>query len=380
MHERKRKILYVITKGSWGGAQRYVFDLATSLSKNEFDVEVAVGEGSFLKERLTAHGIRVVSVPALQRDVSFVKEIHSFLFLYKIFRTFPRPDIVHLNSSKAGALGALAARIAGVPRTIFTAHGWPFKEEKNFLWRIFAWLASYITALFSTDIITVASLEFEQAKAMPFVAPKVRLIHNGIRPPHYLSREEAREKLGLPKEIPVIGSIGELTRNKNYAELISATRQLARERDCKLVIIGGGEDLAEMAENTQNDPVLRGRVILCGFKEDAYTYLKAYDIFALPSLKEGLPYVLLEAGGASLPVVASSVGGIPDIVENGKTGLIVPPKDSKLLEGALRELLEQEEMRKELGCALKERVEKTFSFEHMSAETMRVYLGKESKS
>src|SRR3989338_2906495 len=139
MHERKRKILYVITKGSWGGAQRYVFDLATSLSKNEFDVEVAVGEGSFLKERLTAHGIRVVSVPALQRDVSFVKEIHSFLFLYKIFRTFPRPDIVHLNSSKAGALGALAARIAGVPRTVFTAHaflesgeekGLPFVPQK----------------------------------------------------------------------------------------------------------------------------------------------------------------------------------------------------------------------------------------------------------
>src|SRR3989338_9863030 len=140
MDERKRKILYVITKGNWGGSQRYLFDMATSLPKNKFDVKVAIGEGGLLKERLLENGIKVISIPALQRDISVMKEIRSFVSLYKIFRTSPRPDVVHLNSSKASALGALAARIAGVPRIVFTAHGWPFKEDRPWVikWLIYA--------------------------------------------------------------------------------------------------------------------------------------------------------------------------------------------------------------------------------------------------
>ncbi len=369
-----KKILYVITKGTWGGAQRYVFDLATSLPRDEFEVEVAIGEDGLLREKLATKNIKTVSISELQRDISLRKEIGSFFTLYNVFRT-SRPDVVHLSSSKAGALGALAARIAGISHIIFTVHGWPFNENRNWLWKTVTWLASYTTALLSTDLIVIASPDFEQVKAMPFIMAKTHLIPNGIKTPEFLSREEARRKLEIRPDALVVGSIGELTWNKNYPELVMVAASLFRERfNFEFAAIGEGEDrdeiLAEITKHKPGSPVLDGHRILRGFKEDAYTYLKAFDIFVLNSRKEGLPYVILEAGAAGLPVAATSVGGIPDIIENDKTGLLAPPY--RMID-ALRKLLEEQEMRERLGSALKERVEKKFSFEQMRAKTLAVY-------
>ncbi|MDO8594886.1 MAG: glycosyltransferase [bacterium] len=370
MTPKKQKIIYVITKSNWGGSQRYVYDLASSLSHTEFEVSVVLGGTGLLKEKLSTSTIATLPVSELQRDISVVKEIRSFFSLYGIFRK-SRPDIVHLNSSKAGALGALAARIAGVRRIIFTAHGWPFNEKRGHLWNLLTWLASYVTALLSTDVIVITSLDCKQAKAMPFVRTKIHLIPNGIKMPDFLSREEARSTLNLPHEATVIGSIGELTRNKNYPELITVAAGLYREHlDFKLVIIGEGEDRVEITSGIKNNLVIDGRVIVDGFREDAQRYLKAFDIFVLNSRKEGLPYVILEAGAAGLPVAATAVGGIPDIVENDKTGLLVPPYK---MDEALRKLITEKETREKLGDALKDRVEKTFSFERMLRETLLLY-------
>lgn len=369
--QKKTKILYVITKGTFGGAQRYVFDLATSLPQGEFEVTVIVGEDGLLTKKLATRQIKTETIPALQRDLSFLKEIRSFFSLYACFRK-SRPDIVHLNSSKAGGLGALAARIAGVKKIVFTAHGWPFNEQRGFVWRIGTWCASYATALLATDIITIASKEYAQAKAMPFIAGKTHCIHNGVPHLPFLSREEAREKLGLRKDTLVVGSVGELTWNKNYPELVSIAGKLMGERlDFDLAVIGEGEDRAEITRRAKESPILDGRIQLLGFKEDAYTYLKAFDIFALNSRKEGLPYVLLEAGMAGLPVVATAVGGIPDIITDGETGLLATP--ARTMEDALRKLLTKKETREKLGSALKTHVEQTFSFEVMLQKTLQLY-------
>ncbi|MDO8619726.1 MAG: glycosyltransferase family 4 protein [bacterium] len=380
--EKRQKILYVITKGSWGGAQRYVFDVATHLPQSEFDVEVVLGGEGLLKERLQANSIKVISLPELQRDISLIKEVRSFLSLLKIFRK-SRPNIVHLNSSKAGVLGAIAARLLSFfsfleptayrlkPKIVFTAHGWPFNEERGWFRKSLLWLASYITALLATEIIVITSLDFEQAKAMPFVAHKTRLIFNGIKVPEFLSRDEAREKLGLQRDDLVVGSIGELTRNKNYPELVTVVAKLlGKGLTFELAIIGEGEDRTEITSRMKSGSIPEGHVTLLGFKQDAYTYLKAFDIFALNSLKEGLPYVLLEAGLAGLPVVATSVGGIPDIIENGQTGLLVPPFH---MDEALQKLLTEKETREKLGSALKERIREAFSFERMLTETLEIY-------
>ncbi len=376
MHERRKKIIYVITKSNWGGAQRYVFDLATSLPGNEFLVTVALGGNGLLRDRLEAAGIRVIPIAGLARDIGVVRELRAFMSILTILAN-EKPDVIHLNSSKAAGLGVLAARLYQLTTfnlqltTIFTVHGWPFNEDRSWLWKIFTWLASYVTALLSTDIIVIASREFKQVKAMPFVVKKAHVIPNGIKAPEFLSREEARRKLEIRQEALVVGSIGELTWNKNYPELVMVAARLLKERlDFELVVIGEGEDRAEITARIKNSPILDGRKVLFGFREDAYKYLKAFDIFVLNSRKEGLPYVVLEAGAAGLPVAATSVGGIPDIIENDKTGLLVPPYR---MDEALQKLLTEKEMREKLGRALKERVAKMFSFERMLTETRKLY-------
>ncbi len=383
---KRTKIVLLITKANFGGAQRYVFDLATSLSQDEFDIEVVLGGDGVFKEKLAKRNIHTTSLAELQRDISLVKEIRSFFSLLKIFRT-SRPDIVHLNSSKAGGLGVFATRLISLscfllhllnarrytlyaPRIIFTAHGWPFCEKRNRLWKVLVWIASYLTALLSTDIIVISSQDFDQVRTMPFIITKTHLIRNGIKIPEFFSREEGREKLELRQDALVVGSIGELAGNKNYAGLIEVVGHLREKYDFELIVIGEGADRDKLTERIKDNPVLLHHARLVGFKEDACKYLKAFDVFVLNSDKEGLPYVLLEAGAAGLPVVATSVGGIPDIIENERTGLLVPPYQ---MGEALRKLLTERKTREELGSALNERIEKGFSFERMLRETIAVY-------
>ncbi len=125
----RRKILLVVTKGNWGGAQRYVYDLATELPVDQFEPVVVAGAGHALPTRLAAAGIRTIALPKLERDINWRQEAATLAALVKIFWR-ERPSVVHLNSSKIGGLGALAARLALVPRIIFTAHGWPFHEAR----------------------------------------------------------------------------------------------------------------------------------------------------------------------------------------------------------------------------------------------------------
>ena len=141
------KILFVITKGNWGGAQKYVFDLATSLPKEKFNVSVACGEGEALPKKLVEAGIRVIPIPFLGRDINILNDCSVFFRLIKLFIA-ERPDVVHLNSSKIGGMGALAARMAFVPKIVFTAHGWTWNEDRSYLSKKIIVFISWLTTDF----------------------------------------------------------------------------------------------------------------------------------------------------------------------------------------------------------------------------------------
>jgi len=303
----RKKILYVITKSNWGGAQRYVFDLATHLPKGTFEPVVACGGGGMLVERLRAENIRVVEVPSLERDISFIKEIRAFFSLRKLFRD-EKPDAVHLNSSKAAALGALAARLAGVPKILFTVHGWPFGEERNVLSKILIWKISWLTALLSHRIIVVSDYDLKVAQRMPFIGHKTVLMYNGIGPVQFGSGEKIRS--AFPARVRVTGTIGELNKNKNQQALIEEAKN---NPDMYVAIVGDGE-MRAVLEAKIKQYGLENRVKLFGFVP-ASEVLKGFDTFALPSIKEGLPYVLVEARAAGLPIVANRIGGVGEIVD-----------------------------------------------------------------
>ena len=303
-----KKILYVVTKSNWGGAQRYVYDLATSLSREQFEVAVALGGTGELARRLKEAGVSVLPLERVQRDLSLTADVGGFVSLYRAIRSH-RPDVVHLNSSKAGGLGALAARLLGVRNIIFTAHGWPFAEKRSLLWRLFALLGSWATAILSHSVIVVSKNDLRIGKKMPFCDSKMHLIYNGIDINLSLGSGE-RIRSAFPRGVSITGTVGELTKNKNQISLIERAKD---NPDLYVAIVGEGEDRSKL-EAKIREYGLEDRVKLFGFIP-ASEVLRGFDVFALPSLKEGLPYVLLEAKAAGLPIVASRVGGVGEILD-----------------------------------------------------------------
>ena len=387
MSEKRKKIIYVITKGNWGGAQRYVFDLATHLPKEKFDRAVAMGEGGILQEKLAGCGIRTLTLSRLRETGQAVPQIADLGVLYDLVRLFKRErlDIIHLNSSRAALLGALAVRFVSLfsllveprayrlkPKIIFTVHGWPFKEPRPLPVRMVIWAASYFTAFLATDVILVSKEDEALAKRMPGIAKKIRRIANGIAETALLSKEYAREKLA-PAELRHlfwIGTIGELTANKGQRYLIEAFSRLSK--NAALVVIGNGPEKKSLEEQTRALGA-SSRVVFADSILDAARYLQAFDVFAFPSLKEGLPYALLEAGYAGLSVVATDIPGNREIIIDEAHGILVPPQNSRKLEEALRAFIENADARKKCGVRLAQRVQREFRFETMFKKTMQLY-------
>jgi len=304
----KKKILFAITKSNWGGAQRYVYDLATGVPRDQFETAVAVGGSGALVEKLAASGVTVLPLAGLQRDLSATADVGGFLALYRAIKKY-RPDVIHLNSSKVGVLGALAARLLRVPRIVFTVHGWPFEEQRNMLWRVMAFLGSWGTALFSHSVIVISTKDLRIGRRLPFCGRKMRLIFNGIDfSMPFSSGEQIRN--AFPRGVHITGTVGELTQNKNHISLIE---QVKNDPRLFLAIVGEGEERARLERKIQEYD-LTGRVKLFGFLP-ASEVMKGFDTFTLPSKKEGLPYVLLEAKAAGLPIVANRVGGVNDVVD-----------------------------------------------------------------
>ena len=296
----KRKVTYVITKSNWGGAQRYVFDLATNLPKQDFDVSVILGGDGALAQKLQEQKTSVYRSLSMQRDVSMFADIKSFFELYRLFKQI-RPDVVHLNSSKAGGIGALAARMAGVKNIIFTVHGLPEDEPRGAFARWLIKIATRLTFALCDTVITVSNDNQRRVHGR-------LLIYNGVGPIVFGTGDTIRS--AFPPGVTITGTIGELNKNKNQQALIEEAK---RTPNMFVAIVGEGEMRGEL-ERLINKYNLNNRVKLFGFLPAAEV-LKGFDVFALPSLKEGLPYVLLEAKQAGLAIVATQVGGIPDILD-----------------------------------------------------------------
>lgn len=375
---KKRKILFVITKSNFGGAQKYVFDLATGLPKDQFEAVVALGGSGVLIQKLHADHIRVLPIFSLARDVNPGSDLAAFFELWKIFRT-ERPDVVHLNSAKAGGVGALAARLAGVPIIIFTAHGWAFNEERPLWQKLIIKFFSWITVMLAHKTIAVSDAVKNDTEEWPLVSEKISVIKNGIREPEFFTQKDARMHLfamaniHVPENAFVVGTIAELHKNKGLSYAIEAIAKIVSENpNLYYFVLGDGEE-KEHLEVLVGHQGLQGRVFLLGFVKDAASFLTAFDTFILPSIKEGLPYVILEAGLAHLPVVASDVGGIPEVIENKKTGLIVPARDSEAITTAIQTLMADRPLAERFRAALRERVLADFSLSRVIKNTSFLY-------
>ena len=338
-----KKVLFIITKSVWGGAQKYVFDIAVNLPSIDFKTAVAGGGNGPMAEKIKSAGLPYFEIKNFQRDINFLKEIFAFFEILKIlFKT--KPDIVHVSSSKAGGLAGTAFFFYKLffmrnnPRAIFVVHGWAFLESRP-KWQIgFIKLASKITCLFYDKIICVSENDYKEAiKNKIASAKKITVIHNGIKPEDYDFEERTEKEF-------TVGTIGEAVKNKGHKYLAEAMKNFP---EIKLNIVS----------NVPN----------------ASRYLKNFDIFVLPSIKEGLPYAILEAGLAGLPVIASNIGGIPEIIENEKDGLLVPPANPEKLSEAIKKLINNKTLCETFARNLNEKIKKDFSLGKMVKETIKTY-------
>ncbi len=369
-----RRILYIITKSVWGGANRYVFDLATNLS-GKFKVSIAAGGKEKFYQKIKETDIPYYDISNFQRTINPFKDIFAFFeVLSLIFQI--KPDIIHVNSPKAGGIVGVAAwfyklfihyRLC----LVYTSHGWTFSEDRP-KWQIFLIkLFSKITCFFYDKIICVSQYDRKIAlKNKIATADKLTTIYNSISPINFLAKEQAQKKL-INKISPlVVGTVAEWTKNKGLIYLLKALEEI-KEKEFDAILIGSGENpdkekMYRLVEKNKN-------IYLIEWIDNAASYLKAFDIFVLPSLKEGLPYTILEAMLAETPIIATNVGGIPEMIENNVNGILIQSKNSQQLAEKILYLINNPEKAVVMAQKARKKVEKKFSLEKMIKKTKAMY-------
>lgn len=387
---QKTKILYLITKSNWGGAQKYVYDLATEL-KDKYEIKVALGGDGPLASKLRQANIPVIGINGLGRDISFKNDLFALIDIISIIWT-ERPDILHVNSSKISGLGSFIGRIFGIKKIIFTAHGWAFNENRSVLSKYLIKIAYLLTIWFSHITIGVSNQVIKQISDWPINKRKLHVIKNGIHTPNFLPRVEARKYLShttpeifksiadlepdLNNEVIWFGGIGELHPIKGHVYAIQAMANISAARpNLKFIymIIGEG-DIRSFLTDEIKRLGLESKVFLLGLAPDAAIYLKAFDYYIFPSLSEGLAYAVIEAGFANLPVIASQVGGIPEIITSSVHGTLVPSMNPVAIEHAIYTYIDHPEIAIKHASALNEKVEKEFAVRDMVEKTSSIYL------
>lgn len=386
------KILQIITQGEQGGAQLHVRDSALGLAALGHDVYVATGRQARLEDRwlfgeLENAGfdrMQLRIIRDLQREVHINTEFKAFAQTYKLVKSI-KPDIVHVHSSKAGSLCAVAARLAGA-KVVYTVHGFVFNEPMGIFKKYF-YLISELTARFFRNY-TIAVSKFDLATGRKYhIIPKKKgiVIYNGIDPKKVdsiLTKEKARaalyEKMGFtfPKGVRIIGLVANLYPAKGVEYLIDAAYLAERYKGLTntiFIVIGEGELRKELEQQIAESGV-QGIFFLAGSVPDAYKYLKAFDLFVMPSVKEGFPYALLEVMMARVPFIATKVGGIPEIAEYSYSPL-VEAGSAKYLTEKIMEFIAHEKPagRKKVVKVEESSLPKKFSLSNMIDEIEGVY-------
>lgn len=376
MENNKKTILYLITQSELGGAQRYVFDLAKNF-KNEFNVFVAFGEqgkSGELAKKLDKENIKYFIIPYLKRSISLIMDFLALINIINIIKKI-KPDIIHLNSSKISIIGSLASLCAKRRALcVYTAHGWVFNEPMSKFKKIFYFYAEKFTAILKDKIICVSKFDKEVAINKKITHEKKLIsIHNGIEEITFLNKEKSRERLYILSEKIIIGSIGNLYKTKGFEYLIKATDILKKEYpEIKMIIIGEGKEKRNLhglikKYNLENNFILAGRI------NNASRILKAFDIYVCSSVKEGLSYTIIEAMQAGLPIIATNVGGNPELIKNNISGLIARSRNPNSLAKNIKKLLETKKFREKLGLKAQEISQKEFNLEKMINKTREVY-------
>ncbi len=357
---RKARVIHVITRFDKGGSAENTYLTAAGLDREAREVWLVTGpsresamgpqESACVEEnlaRLRARAVKLLTLDALVRQVDPVRDLTALLALWRLFRR-ERPAIVHTHTSKAGIIGRWAAWMAGVPVIVHTPHGhvfWGyFGPAKTRLFIALEKLTALITdrLVMLTDQERLDHLRFRIAPQEKFVT-----IHSGVDLGRIRAsageRERARESLGISSGAFVVGTVGRLTAVKGHRVLLDAAQKvIARHGETIIVLLGAGELLGELERQAARLGIGEN-VRFAGWQPDAARIMSAFDLFAFPSFNEGMGKALVEAMALGKPVVASRIGGITDLIDDGVSGFLVPAAEPEALADRILYILENPE-------------------------------------
>jgi glycosyltransferase involved in cell wall biosynthesis len=377
---RPIRVLHVITRMIVGGAQENTMLSCALADRDRFPSELLTGPQTGAEGELHTE-TRARGVP-LRLESSLVREIHpwkdavALLNLTRLLRSGGW-DVVHTHSSKAGILGRLAARLAGVPVVVHTAHGWGFHPRQSAAVRGLYIALERSCARWCDRLIVVGEADREAGLSLGIGRPEqYLLIRSGIEIEAYrdvgISRTEARARAGVPTDAFVVGCVGRLSPQKAPLDLLEAFALVVREvPEAHLLMVGDGP-LRGDVEAAIARHGLQGRVHLSGLRRDVPELLRAFDVFALSSHWEGLPRVFPQAMAAGLPIVATRVAGAADAVAEADNGHLVEVGDVSAMAARLVDLARDPARRAAMGRRGLERVEE-FSARRMVDQLQALY-------
>ena len=378
------KVLRVIARLNMGGPALHVAYLTAGLRERGYDTtlvagSLARGEDSmdFVAREL---GVAVERLPELRRDISAIHDLRAVVHLAQRIRR-ERPTILHTHTAKAGAVGRLAALLAGdarPPIVVHTFHGHVLRGYFGPLRSLAFRLLERQLARMTTALVAV-SPEVRDDLVRLGVAPRAKFtvvrvgIELGERVAGRDGRDETRRVLGIPPTAFTVGWIGRMTAVKRTSDVLLAFKRL-RERgvDATLCMVGDGPDREPLERKAHELGVMRDTLFL-GYQEDVAQFYAAFDAMILPSGNEGTPVSAIESLAAGRPVVATRVGGVPDVVRDGQDGFLVETGDVDGLAAALERLAGDEELRTQMGDAGRERVLPRYSVERLIDDVDRLY-------
>jgi glycosyltransferase involved in cell wall biosynthesis len=367
MYKAMIRVTHVINSLGIGGAERFLCDLALQLDPELFQQQVLClyKAGEFL-EILQTRGV-AVRVLGLGREV----RPRGWLQVWQMLRGL-EADILHAHLPEACWYALPTAWLAGIPVRI--AH----LQNTHCYWPVKLRWMDRAAATFATGAVACSGAvrNFYQER-LHYPAAKVAVIHSSVDIQRFRtlsSRIEARQRLNLPKDGLILVCVASLTEQKGHRYLLEAMREVSAAFPETLLLLVGDGELREQLEQGARQKLLNGTVRFLGRRMDIPLLLAASDLFVLSSLWEGLPLVLAEAAAAGVPAVATNVDGIPEVIDDGVTGLLVPPQNSEVLAAAILTLLRNPEHRIEIGKRAHQLINERFSMSRIARDVESLYF------
>lgn len=364
---KNKRIMYVITRSDIiGGATIHLKELVQHALLLEMDVFVVVGGGGKVVDYFSSLGCKVYSLGSMHRKINLFKDLVSFFELKRLVMEV-QPNIIHLHSAKAGIIGRLVSKYLGI-KSVYTVHGWPFTNgisgvKKHIFLKIEKFMMN-----FTDEIITVSKYDKMLAETYGFKFPhKISPIQNGM--PEVVSNKVDLTKMEDDRGIVKFIMVARFDAQKNQKKLIEAFSKV-RNENWELEFLGDGENINE-CKFLVNNKGLSNKVIFSGFVTDVDTKLKFCDVFVLISNWEGLPLTIIEAMSNQMPVIASNVGGVPELIEQDKSGFIVDDVESIVL--AIESYLFDLSLIKSHGVSGYKKYKNNFSLNIMLDKTFNLY-------